>query len=252
MLIDTHAHLTMSPLADDLSAVLARTKEQEVSKIIIPGTTIEDSTQALDLAAQEGVFGCIGMHPSDAHTFDAAAQATFEALLERGPVAIGEVGLDYFHTKEHMAEQKRVFTQMIGYAKQHDLPLIIHTRDAFADAHAMLKVLAFDQPFVIHCFTGTAEEAAAWLAFPKAMLSVTGIITYPKSEELRQVIHSVPLERLMIETDAPFLAPQGFRNRSCEPMDVTQVAKKLAEIKDIPLDEVARLTTANAEAFFHI
>lgn len=251
MLIDTHAHLTMSPLAENLSAVLARAHEAGVTKIVVPGTGIEDSKASLALMAHEGVYGVIGIHPSDAHTFDAEAEARFLQLLARKPVAIGEVGLDYYHTKEHEAEQKRVFARMIGLAKEAGLPLIIHTRDAFADAYTMLRDLAPGHPTVIHCFTGTAEEASAWLELG-CMLSVTGIITYKKSEELRQVIQDIPLERLMIETDAPFLAPEGFRNRPCEPMDVGEVAKKLAEIQGVSVEEVARVTTANAQAFFKI
>ena len=260
-MIDTHCHLDYPELLAELPAVLERAKLAGVYRYIIPGTTVTDSRAAIKLAAEYStIYACVGVHPENAEKHMLADQEELEHLLQSHPeiVAVGEVGLDYYRLPEDAlaisqtkAQQSILFSQMINLAKTYKKSLIIHTRNSFADAYAQLKSEPRDIPTVIHCFTGNWEEAKQWLDLG-CTLSFTGIITYKKSVDLRQVVKQVPLDRLMLETDAPYLAPEGFRGKPSQPMHVRQVAECIAGIKNIQIEEVDRITTATAMKFFAI
>ena len=260
-MIDTHAHLNYVPLSEDVAGVLARATAIGVQKIIVPGTSLESSQAAVRLAQEhENVFAAVGVHPTD--SFGPWQHRGIVELLKDHPeiVAYGEIGLDYKHFEDETdptelmvlkSMQAAVFKKQIAIAKTFQKPLIIHTRDAFFDAHRILATHAQGIKVVIHCFTGTLEEAKSWLDLG-FNLSLTGILTYKNNQSLREVVKELPLDRLMLETDAPFLAPQKYRGQSCEPAYVGEVAMCLAEIKGVNLEEVDAVTTATAEAFFGI
>jgi TatD DNase family protein len=257
-MIDTHAHLNFPELQEDLSGVLARASEVGVSGYVIPGTGYETSVSGLDLArAHSSIWAGVGVHPTDNESSE--DRSMIEALLpDPKVVAIGEVGLDYYHLPSEESERERLkkvqherFIWYAGLAKKHGLPLIIHSRDCFEDMYALLKEHAPGQSFVIHCFTGGLQEANAWLDLG-GTLSFTAIITYPKNTELREVVAHVPNNRFMIETDAPFLPPAGHRGEICEPKFVRTVAECIAEAKGLSFEQVDEYTTATATTFFKI
>jgi len=246
-------------MTGDVPAVLERAQRAGVQQVVVPSTGPADSAEAQELARiYPQVFAAIGIHPSDAATYTQPAAAQFEAWLQENPEirAIGEVGLDYYYFTEGedvtsvKEEQKRVFAAMLELARAYEKPLIIHSREAFADTYAMLQPFK-DYPVVLHCFTGTAEEAAAWLGLG-FHISLTGILTFKKNQPFRDMVSKLPLEKLMLETDAPYLAPEGFRKESCEPRHVVEVAKCLAQIKGMTVEAVDEITTATAKKFFNL
>ncbi len=258
-MIDTHCHLQYPGLSEDVEGVLERASEVGVSKIIVPGTGVTTSEEALKLSEMyPNVYAALGVHPVDdeATPNDAAA---IRSLFEQGQgkvVAVGEVGMDYYHlptgdaeiaiAKEEQVERLYQFTQL---ALELQLPLIIHSRECFSDLYARLREWAPNHKTVIHCFVGNQEEADMWLDLGYH-LSFTNILTYPKNTELREVAKRVPAGRFMLETDAPFLPPRSRRGGLCEPADVYSVAECLAEVRGETLASIADQTTATAESFF--
>ena len=257
-MIDTHAHLNFPDLEADIDGVLERATAAGVSSFIIPGTGYETSVSGVALAERyKSVWAAVGVHPTDEESDQ--DRKLIEALLPHPRiVAIGEVGLDYFHLSGDAEEitrskeiQKERLIHYCGLAKRHTLPLIVHSRECFDDIYTLLKEHASDLPFVIHCFVGSVDEARKWLDIGST-LSFTGIITYPKNTHLREVVAMVPQDRFMIETDAPFLPPAGHRGERCEPSFVRNVAECIAEVRGLSIDQVDEYTTATAREFFGI
>ncbi len=250
--IDTHAHLDFPEFKNDLDQVIETAFEKGVEKIINIGCSLERSKKSLEIAEKhKNVWASVGVHPSDVENFDIKTLEEIYLFAKyKKVVAIGEVGLDYFHKNAESDVQKKVFIEQMKIANELSKPVVVHTREAGSD---MLEVLRKERPknAVIHCFSETQDFADEVLAMGY-FLSFTGIITYPKAEEIRQVVANTPLERIMLETDCPFLAPQAFRGERNEPAYVVEIAKKIAEIKEVGLDEVARVTTENAEIFFGV
>lgn len=262
-MIDTHTHLQFPELLPDMTGILERARAAGVTKFVVPSTNLETATSSVNLAIKTpGIFPAVGMHPTDVMNYHEDTLSRLADLLEgvNGVVSIGEVGLDYYHFEDLKTEeeilkrklqQQTMFIDMIVLATDFHLPLIIHSRDAFEDTLQIWEEQASALPTVLHCFSGTLEQAKTWLEVG-CLLSFTGMITYKKNQELRDIIKQVPLEQIMLETDSPFLAPEGFRGKVCEPMYVREVAKCVAEIKGISLEEVDEVTTENAESFFGI
>jgi TatD DNase family protein len=262
-MIDTHCHLQYPGLAEDVGEVLKRAREAGVTKVVVPGTGLETSETALKLSQEyPEVYAALGIHPIDDDAAEGDQEAVAELLAraetERGKVvAIGEVGMDYYHLPEGeeaaaLARDEQVsrlafFTQL---AKQCKLPLIVHSRECFSDLYARLREWAPGHPTVIHCFVGNQDEADAWLDLGYH-LSFTNILTYPKNAELRDVASRIPHDRFMLETDAPFLPPRNRRGGLCEPADVVSVADCLAEVRGVTVATIAEQTTATAESFFN-
>lgn len=260
-MIDTHAHLNFPELLKDLDAVLTRSQEAGINKILVPATNVQTSTSSVDLSEKyDQIYSAVGIHPCEVRAYTEGDRVTLNELLstKKRIVSIGEVGLDYYHLEDlegeediarYKEEQGRLFMEMIHFAQQFYLPIIVHNREAFDDTFSILQ--SINQPSVIHCFTGTLQQAQAWVELG-AMISFTGILTYKKNTELREVVKQIPLEYIMTETDAPYLAPEGFRGQVAEPRFVREVAACIAEIKGISLEEVDRITTDNAEEFFKL
>ncbi|MFH0770448.1 MAG: TatD family hydrolase [Candidatus Peregrinibacteria bacterium] len=250
-MIDSHCHLTDKAFSSDLDAVIERASQAGVSTIITIADSIQESEKALRITQKyEHIFCTIGVHPHHAHSWQASDATTVRALVgsSRKVRGIGEIGLDYHYDFSPRDIQKKVFREQMEIAVQLKLPAVIHCREAIGDVKAVLKDFPAARA-VLHCCSERWEDVAA-LVDAGHMLSFTGIATYPNAAEIRRTIALCPLAQMMVETDAPYLAPVPHRGKRNEPAYVPEVAQKIAEIKGVPLEEVDRVTTENAVAFF--
>ena len=255
MLIDTHAHLDFKEFDKDCDKVIKRAFENDVEKIINIGCNLDRSQASIDLAHKyENIFASIGVHPHDGkkNSIDEISEKLFEMAQEKKVVAIGEIGLDYYRLEKENDKdiQKKVFRTQLDIAKEFDLPVILHCRDAYEDMIDIIKKDNFKRG-VSHCFLGSKEIAKRYLELG-FYISFTGVITFKNAGEVIDVVREIPLERILVETDAPFLAPEPHRGKRNEPAYVKYVAEKIATIKEIGYDQVAKVTTKNAEELFGI
>ena len=256
MLIDSHAHIQGKEYAGEAEAVIARARDAGVETIIAVGGAgdMSSNSEAVALAAKfENVYATVGMHPHDAKDVGAEELKTLRELASSPKVvAVGETGLDYYYNHSPHEVQRRVFAQFIHLARDTQLPIVVHERDAaIAAADLLRNEGAGKLRGVIHCFTGNYEAACAYLDLG-FYLSFTGIITFKNADALREVVRKVPLERVFVETDSPFLTPVPHRGKRNEPAYVRFVAETIARVKAVPLDEVARVTSANVRRLFAI
>ena len=247
--IDTHTHFSM--LEPSPSEVIRAAQAHNVRQFINIGTCAEDLPKVLQTAQKfyPQVFCTLGVHPHDAKDFSLAEEFLVANLHHREVVAVGEVGLDYYYKHSPVDVQKDVFKRQIELAIENNLPLEIHTRDAEEDTIKILELFQGRVRGLIHCFTGTqylADEALK-LGFN---ISISGVVTFKGASELRQVVESIPLDRLHIETDAPFLAPVPYRGKKNQPAYIVETAKKVAEIKQVSLEEMAKQVQKNTENLF--
>jgi TatD DNase family protein len=259
MFIDSHAHIDGPEFDADRADVIQRAQVAGVSVILNVGTG-DPHSGALERALELGekhdcVYTAIGTHPHDARLYDDKAEETIRALVKssRRIVAWGEIGLDFHYDNSPRATQVAVFRRQLHAARQCDLPVIIHTREAEQETIDILRSESAGSPLagVLHCFSGTLDLAqqAIDLGF---LISFSGIITFKKAGELRDVAREVPLDRLLIETDCPFLAPIPYRGKRNEPAYVVEVARCLSAIHGIETEEIARITAANFVSLFKI
>jgi TatD DNase family protein len=254
MLIDTHVHLDDTRYAEDREALISRASQAGVEVLVTIGTSMDDSRWAPPFAqGHKQVYAVVGSHPERVLEWKPGQMGEYEALArEPKVVAIGEVGLDYHSEGFDKEAQAVCFRSMIQLGRKLKLPLVIHQRDAAEDTLRILKEEgAGAEGGVFHCFAGTWEtaKAAMDLGFD---IAVGGILTFPSARELREVIAKVPMQRLVLETDGPWLAPQEQRGKRNEPAYIKSVAAKLAEIKGLGFDKVEEATTANARRLFRI
>ena len=282
MLIETHAHLDYPDFANDFEDVLRRATDAGVTRIITIGTSVESSRRAVELAEKyPNIFAVIGVHPAY------ALQATEDVItplreLARNPrvVAIGEIGLDYHHlpsveaakqkhiqvfnalqseTEEQVeariedgaykSKQAELFEQLLDLAVELRLNVVIHQRDAWDDTLEILRDYGRQVSGVFHCFGGTLNQANEVLDLGH-LVSFTGIVTFKNGKQVREVAAKVPIDRFMVETDCPYLAPVPFRGKRCEPAHTRLVAEEIAKARGASLEEIAGATTATAEEFF--
>jgi TatD DNase family protein len=248
MLVDSHCHLDFPEFAPELDAVVARARDAGVKTCVSIGTTLEKFPGVLAVAERfENVWCSVGIHPHEAEPELLESPAP---LIERGGhpkvVGIGETGLDFYYNHSPRAPQIANFRAHIAAARELKLPVIVHTRNADPETAEILRDEMETGPFtgLIHCFTGTQmlADAALEMGF---CISVSGIATFKKSDELRAVLKTVPLDRLLVETDAPYLAPMPYRGKRNEPSFVVNTAAMLAELKGVSADELATATTDN-------
>jgi TatD DNase family protein len=256
MLIDSHAHIQGKEYADEREAIIARACQAGVEKIIAVGGAGDMTSNAEAVALAESfpnIYATVGMHPHDAKDVGAKDLAKLKELAAHPKVvAVGETGLDYYYSHSPHDVQRRVFGQLIQMARETDLPIVVHERDAAQEAAELLRSEGSGKlRGVIHCFTGNYEAACAYLDLG-FYLSFTGIITFKNAEPLREVVQKVPLERMLVETDSPFLTPAPHRGKRNEPAYVRFVAGTIAEIKGITLEKVAQVTTKNVQNLFKI
>jgi TatD DNase family protein len=255
---DAHCHLQEQFLGDQESTVklldtLARTFEGGVDRVVVIGTDATTSAQALEITSVIGpvdVYATVGLHPHDARQDIEPVLA----LARRGHpklVGIGECGLDYYYEHSPRADQRRAFATQIALAHELDLALVIHARDAFDDLFDVLASEGVPERTVVHCFTGSTEDAQACLALG-CDISISGVVTFKNAELLRDAVRSVPLERLHVETDSPFLAPVPYRGKANEPAFVTVVGEFVAELRGESFVEVREATRANTARLFRL
>lgn len=253
MLVDSHSHVDARQFANDREAVIAAAAEAGIGMLVDPGCDLPSSHAAVDLAAQHPgyIFAAVGIHPHDASSYTDEALAELRALAGKpGVVAIGETGLDYFRMLSTREQQLRSLERQLALARELDLPIILHNRDSHADLMSLLREHAQGLRGVFHCFSGDRQMAEDCLAFAGFYLSFAGPLTYRANTALAEVAAWAPLERVLVETDSPYLTPHPFRGRRNEPKHVALVAAKLAELRGLPLEEIGEITTRNARALF--
>ncbi len=250
---DSHCHLDPMRFGDDLAAVLARARAAGVAGLTVIGTRAADSEEAAALAAREPGIACAaGIHPNDVHEAEPDEWDRITRLLASGRAqAVGETGLDWYRDAAPRDLQREYFERHIRLAQRLGLPLVVHTRESISDALDMLREALIRGPLavVLHSFTGTAAEAAEAIDLG-CHLGFAGMVTFRSAADLREVAKTVPLERLLIETDSPFLSPEPFRGRRNEPAHLVHTARCLAIARGESLEQFAAATAANARRLF--
>ncbi len=253
MLVDSHCHLDFPQLRGDLDGVLARAKAANVDLMVSISTRVRKFDELLALVEpHENLFCSVGTHPHNAaEEADVTAAEIVKLAGHPKVVAIGEAGLDYHYDNSPRDDQERGFRAHIAAARETQLPLVIHAREADEDIARILEEETKEGrfPFVLHCFTGGADLAERGLALG-GYISFSGVVTFKSSAALRDIAGKVPLDRLLVETDAPYLAPEPMRGRSNEPANVVHTAALLARLRGLEPDEFARVTTANFARLF--
>ena len=253
MLVDSHCHLDFPDLASDLDGIVSRAEAAGVGRIVTISTRVRRLNQLLDIVARfPNVYCTVGTHPHHADEEDGIGAAELAALTRHPKViGLGEAGLDYFYKNGSPEAQARGFRAHIAAARLTGLPLVIHTRDADADCGRILEEEMAQGRFraVLHCYTGGRELALKAVALG-LFVSFTGILTFKNSQSLRDIAAELPADRLMVETDAPYLAPGKHRGKRNEPAFVVETARVLADVRGVSLDEIARQTTDNFFSFF--
>ena len=252
MLVDTHCHLDFPQFEPDRDAVIQRARDAGISYFVNIGSTLDSSNAACALAAKHNeVYAGVGVHPHDADSFNHETEEKLKDLaLSKKVVAIGETGLDYYRNLSSEEHQLHAFSRQIQLAKDLNLPLVVHSRQAEVQVMQVLKT-AMPIRAVIHCFSGDKNfmDECLSLGF---YISFTCNITYKKAQNLRDLIKLIPLDRLLLETDAPYLSPEGARGRRNAPVNVKIVAEEVSRIREISPDEIGRITSENAIKFFNI
>jgi TatD DNase family protein len=262
-LVDSHAHLDFPQFEEDLEPVLDRARDQGVACVVAVGFDLDSSREAVALAREHTELkACVGVHPHEAGQADASViQSLRELSQDDQVVAFGEMGLDYFRDRSPRSAQQRVFREQLELAAEVGKPVVIHDREAHEDTMKMIREWSeqvgrsnsrLRPPLgVVHCYSGDAAMAAELFGLG-FLISVAGPVTYENARPLQELVGRLPLEKLLVETDCPFLSPHPFRGQRNEPARVRLVASKIAEIKALPLEEVAKVTTDNAGRFFRL
>jgi len=252
-LIDTHSHIYLNQFDDDRAAMMQRASDAGVQKIFLPNINMESVQRVHDLSDQypNRCFPMMGLHPCDVkEDYAEVLRQMRELFSQRKYIAVGEMGIDLYWDKTTLPMQVEAFKIQCAWAKELSLPIVIHARDSFNEIFEVLDEINDASLFgVFHCFTGTLEQAQKVLSYGGFKMGIGGVITYPKSG-LADVVKDIPLEHLVLETDAPFLTPVPYRGKRNESAYVKFVAEKLAEAKGISLKEISEVTTNNALQLF--
>ncbi len=253
MLVDTHAHLQWASFNKDRETVISRARKVGVENIVDIGFDADGSREAIELAEKhEGVYATVGIHPHNASQLNQNLLDKLRKLSENPKVvAIGEIGLDYYRNLSPREAQKKAFKAQLTLAEELGLPVVIHDREAHADTLQILSKFKGKTRCVMHCFSGSREmaEQCVKLGF---YMSFAGPVTFPNSRKLREVAEWTDLNKILLETDSPWLAPQNKRGRRNEPAFLPFIAKKIAELKGICADDLAAATTKNAKDIFQL
>mgnify|MGYP001160182854 CR=1 FL=1 len=253
-LIDTHTHLDFEPFRENFDEILLDAQKNGVKKFIVPGVTFEDLDKVIELADKyENIYAAVAIHPSEAKTWkDDSYQILKTYANHPKVVAIGETGLDYYWDKSFIDTQQQVFIEHIKLAKELNKPVIVHDRDAHEDTLRILKENnAKDVGVVMHCFSGSAEFA---LECTKEgfYIALGGPVTFKNAKKAKEVAKAIPIEKLLLETDSPFLTPHPYRGQTNYPAMVKLVAEEIASLRGISVEELASITTENAKRLFNI
>jgi len=256
MIVDTHCHLDDDRYSEDIDLVIGRAIDGGVGRFVIPGADPLSLSRAAQLAeTYEGVYFAVGVHPYDARAYDRSALASY--ALHSKCVAIGECGLDYYRLPENEADieaekklQKEVFIDQILWAKEIGKPLIVHIRDSGRDCLELLETYAGERGGVLHCYN--ADEQLLGLAKRNFYFGIGGVLTFKNARKLIQVYPKIPLERIVVETDAPYLTPHPHRGERNEPLYTKFVIEKMSELSNLPIEQIESVTTQNANRLFGI
>lgn len=257
MLFDSHAHVNFKAFDDNWQDVISDCQKNNIWMTNV-GSQYETSLKAVSIAGQyeTGVYASVGIHPVHANKV-AFEKQRFDSMIRSSDkvVAIGECGIDFFHNQDHFDIQKEQFIQQIQLANEHNLALIIHGRNDKENKHSsygeILNIVKAQKPnrAVVHCFGGTLEEAKQFLELG-IYIGFTGIVTFKNAQELQEIAKNIPLENMLIETDCPYLTPEPFRGKENKPQHVEYVAQKIAQLKEMEYNKVAKNTFQNAEQFY--
>jgi TatD DNase family protein len=254
-MIDTHAHVHDHAFDDDRAAMLERARNSGVDGIVTVGCDVEDSRRACEIAEHYGLVATIGIHPHEAKDAPPELPAVFDALRERYGtriVAVGETGLDYHYDHSPREIQRDVFRTQLAYARTRAMPLVFHQREAHDDFVAGLRD-GFDpstQRGIVHCFTGTPDEALIFRRDFGLLLGIGGVVTFKTAQDLREAVKLVGLDAIVLETDSPYLAPVPYRGKRNEPAFIVETARVVAEVIGVDVETVVRRTDENARALF--
>jgi TatD DNase family protein len=259
MFVDSHAHIDGPEYDDDRAQVIDRASAAGVKTILNVGTGDPHSDafdRALKLASEnENIYAAIGVHPHDARLYDDAAEARINELVSQSSkvIAWGEIGLDYHYDNSPREIQRQVFRRQLQAATARGLPVVIHTREADADTIEILRAERSKSLFagIMHCFSASLDLARATMELG-FYISFSGNITFKKADDLRAIATEIPLDRLLIETDCPYLTPVPFRGKRNEPARVVDVARRLAELRGMTVEEIGKVTTANFATLFRL
>lgn len=250
-IVDTHCHFNHQQFEDDIPEALQRAEAAGVGRMIVVGYDLESSRAAVRLAEKyASLFAAVGVHPHDARSWSRETAEEIRVLAQHPrTAAIGEIGLDYHYNFSSVDEQKQAFKQQLWLAADLQMPFIIHCREAYPDTLAVLESRPEGLNGVMHCWAGT-EQQAQQAVDTGLWLGIGGLATFKNAEEVRQAVRNVPLERIVLETDAPYLAPVPHRGKRNEPAYTALVAQRVADLLQLPYTEIAESTTRNAEALF--
>ena len=254
MLIDTHSHIDMDNYKDRFDEVIAEAKDFGVEKIVIPGVAPSGFKRIVELCEKyENLYGAVGVHPEDLASFDADAESLIREYLKHPKiVAVGEIGLDYYWDKSQIERQKEILEKQILIAKEIGKPVLVHDREAHFDTLEILKkTKASDVGVVMHCFSGSPEFAMECVR-EGFYIALGGVVTFKNAKKVKEVAKIVPLERLLLETDAPYMTPVPYRGKENQPAYVKFVAEEIANLRGVSFDEVARMTSFNAQRLLKI
>lgn len=252
MIFDTHTHLNAEQFAQEIPQAVARASENDVRKMAVVGFDSASIAKSLELNQEyAGIYSIIGWHPTEAGSYTPTIEQQLEQQLTQSKVvALGEIGLDYYWMEDPAEVQEKVFRRQLALAREHNLPVSIHTRDALADTYRILKDEQVAKTGgIMHSFSGSLEWAERFLDLGM-YLSFSGVVTFKKAVDVQEVAQKIPLERMLVETDAPYLAPVPFRGKRNEPAYTRYVVAKIAELRDVSDEVIAANTWANAHKLF--
>lgn len=254
-LFDHHAHIADGDFIGREDEVIRHAKEEGVTHIIVPSCDLETANLGVNLANRyDNVYALVGTHPHEAKYLDAETLQIYESMAKNNEkvVAIGEIGLDYYYDHSPREIQKMAFIEQIRLAQTLNLPIVIHSRDAHKDTMDILKLEdAFSTGVIMHCYSSSAQMAKEYVKLG-AYLSFAGPITYKNAVNLREAVENVPLDRLLVETDSPYLTPVPFRGKENQPRYVRHICEKMAEIKGVSFEEMAKITFENTLKAYRI
>lgn len=250
--IDTHTHIYLKEFDEDRSEIIERAKRNGINEILLPNIDSSTTQAMFDLSEQYAqCYPMVGLHPGSVKANWEEELTKLQLFLTKDKVvAVGEIGMDLYWDQTYIEEQRLAFRQQIQWAKDNQLPIVIHARDAFDEIFEILDDVIDDRlTGVFHCFTGTVAQAQKIMTYPGFYMGIGGVVTYKKAA-MHEVLDKVPLEKLMLETDAPYLSPVPYRGKRNEPSYLVHSAEKLADIHGVTLKELAEITTKNARKLF--
>lgn len=253
-LVDVHAHILDPCFENDLDEVVKRADDSGVRKIICSAYDLSSSQKAVEIANKyEKVYATVGIHPEnlDGVNFDSDKNKLCQLAENKKVVAIGEIGLDYHFTSENKDLQKEIFEKQIQLANELNLPIVVHSRDAMGDTIELLKKNKPKKESLMHCYSGSIESAKILINLGFAF-SFGGVVTFKNAKNVVEVVKNLPMDKILLETDCPYMTPVPFRGQRNEPKNVVYVADEIARIKDLNIEEVAKITTENAKRIFGI